>query len=106
MSTVLLVLQIFIVLLLIGVVLLQRTGADGLAGLSGGGHNIMSGKASANALTRITILLAFAFMANSLVLARLAAHETKKPSLAEQLQKETPLLPPMIGGENNGAPAK
>lgn len=71
MATILLILQIFIVLALVAVILIQKTGNDGLSGLSGGGHNFLSSRATGNIFSKMTIILAFAFMANSLALAKL-----------------------------------
>jgi preprotein translocase subunit SecG len=61
---------------LIGVVLLQRS-EGGLGGLGGGGMSgFMTTRGSANLLTKTTRWLAGTFMATSLVLAWLAAHES------------------------------
>ncbi|MDX1975597.1 MAG: preprotein translocase subunit SecG [Rickettsiales bacterium] len=69
MYTILLVIHTIIVLFLIGIVLLQRTDSDGLSGLSGGGGNqFLTGRGSANLMTRTTAILAGAFMITSLVL--------------------------------------
>ncbi|WP_165379685.1 preprotein translocase subunit SecG [Rickettsiales endosymbiont of Peranema trichophorum] len=78
MATTLLILQICIVLSLVCVILLQKTGADGLSGLSGGGHNFLSGKVIGQAFSRFTMFLAAAFIVNSLVLAKLAIVERQR----------------------------
>ena len=69
MTAVILTVHVLIVLALIGVVLLQRSdgGALGLGGGASGGF--MTGRGAANALTRMTSMLAAAFFATSLVLA-------------------------------------
>ncbi len=77
MTTLLLVIQAIIVLCLICVILLQKTGTDSLAGLSGGGSGVFSSKGTANALTRITVFLAIAFVLNSLLIARIINDEHK-----------------------------
>ena len=75
MYTILLVVQTIVVLFLIVMVLLQRTDADGLGGLGGGGGNqFMTGRAAANFMTRTTAWLAAIFMATSLILAVMANH--------------------------------
>jgi preprotein translocase subunit SecG len=74
MTTVLLVIHLIIALALVGVVLLQRSEGGALGGLGGttmGG--MMSGRGSANLLTRTTAFLAAGFMVMSLLLAIVAS---------------------------------
>ena len=68
MYTVLLVIHTLLVLFLIGLILIQRSGDDGLSGLGGGGSNLLSGRAAGNVLTRATAILATLFILTSLVL--------------------------------------
>ncbi len=72
MIKVLLVLHVFVTLALIGVVMIQRSEGGGL-GLGGGQGmgNFMSGRGTANLLTRTTAILGTAFFALSLSLALL-----------------------------------
>ncbi|GGG38146.1 hypothetical protein GCM10010964_27390 [Caldovatus sediminis] len=70
MSTVLLILHLFVTLALIGVVLLQRSEGGGLGiGSSQGMGAFMTGRGTANLLTRTTAILAVIFMALSIALA-------------------------------------
>jgi preprotein translocase subunit SecG len=72
MTTVLLIVHLFVTLALIGVVLIQRSEGGGLGiGSSQGMGAFMSGRGTANLLTRTTAILATAFMALSLTLALL-----------------------------------
>ena len=72
MSTVLLIIHLFVTLALIGVVLIQRSEGGGLGiGTSQGMGSFMSGRGTANLLTRATAILATAFMVLSLTLALL-----------------------------------
>ena len=72
MTTVLTIIQLFVTLALIGVVLIQRSEGGGLGiGTSQGMGSFMSGRGTANLLTRATAVLATAFMGLSLVLALL-----------------------------------
>jgi preprotein translocase subunit SecG len=72
MTTVLLIVHLFVTLALIGVVLIQRSEGGGLGiGTSQGMGSFMSGRGTANLLTRTTGILAAIFMALSLVLALL-----------------------------------
>ena len=78
MITVLLVLQVFVTLALIGVVLIQRSEGGGLGlGTSQGMGGFMTGRGTANLLTRTTAVLAVAFMGISLTLALLYKHSTQ-----------------------------
>lgn len=88
MIEILLIVQIVICLLLIGVILLQRTGADSLSGLSGGGNTgVVSARAAANFLTRTTIILATFFIINSIVLANLSSR-TEGYNLEKKIESE------------------
>lgn len=72
MTTVLLMIHLFVTLALIGVVLIQRSEGGGLGiGTSQGMGSFMSGRGTANLLTRTTAILAAAFFVLSLALALL-----------------------------------
>ena len=72
MNTVLLIIHLFVTLALIGVVLIQRSEGGGLgSGSSQGMGSFMSGRGTANLLTRTTAILAVIFMGLSLTLALL-----------------------------------
>ena len=72
MTTVLTILDIFVTIALIGVILIQRSEGGGLGiGTSGGMGSFMTGRGTANLLTRTTAVLASLFMALSLILALL-----------------------------------
>jgi preprotein translocase subunit SecG len=69
LSTVLLIVHLFVTLALIGVVLIQRSEGGGLGiGTSQGMGSFMSGRGTANLLTRTTAILAAIFMLLSLAL--------------------------------------
>ncbi len=73
MTTVLLIIHLFVTLALIGVVLIQRSEGGGLGiGSSQGMGSFMTGRGTANLLTRTTAILATVFMVLSLVLALLS----------------------------------
>jgi preprotein translocase subunit SecG len=70
MTAVLLIIHLFVTLALIGVVLIQRSEGGGLGiGSSQGMGAFMSGRGTANLLTRTTAILATVFMVLSLALA-------------------------------------
>ncbi|NDB83001.1 MAG: preprotein translocase subunit SecG [Alphaproteobacteria bacterium] len=74
MLNILLIIQIVISILLVTVILIQRTGSDSLSGLSGGGNTgAMSARSAANFLTYTTVILAMLFLLNSILLANLSS---------------------------------
>lgn len=108
MITVILVIHLLIALALIGTVLLQRSegGALGIGGGGGGGMSgFMTGRGTANLLTRITAILAGSFMVTSIALTLLAQGQTGSISILDQ--GEAPLLeqPLTLPELDQGAPA-
>ncbi|MGH6933350.1 MAG: preprotein translocase subunit SecG [Dongiaceae bacterium] len=77
--------HLMIALALIGIVLIQRS-EGGLGNLGGGGAGsmggLMSGRGTANLLTRTTRYLAAAFFLTSLALAWFATHRAAPDSIA------------------------
>ena len=72
MTTALLIVHLFVTLALIGVVLIQRSEGGGLGiGTSQGMGGFMSGRGTANLLTRTTAILATLFFGLALALALL-----------------------------------
>jgi preprotein translocase subunit SecG len=70
LNTILLIIHLFVTIAMIGVVLIQRSEGGGLGiGSSQGMGSFMSGRGTANLLTRATAVLATIFMALSLLLA-------------------------------------
>ena len=80
MHQVLIVIHLLIVLALVGVILMQRSEGGALGGLGGGGgvSGFLTGRGQANALTRVTAILAAAFFATSIMLA-IAAGTSRAP---------------------------
>ena len=87
MTTVFLVIHLILAVTLVTVILLQRSDGGALGGLGGGDAggfgNMLSGRQSANLLTRTTTILATCFIATSLVLAILASRATQAPSILD-----------------------
>ena len=88
MYTVLLVVHTLLVLFLIVLVLIQRSESDGLGGLGGGGNQFLSGRSQANLLTRMTAILAGAFMITSLTLAIMANNMSGR-SIVDTIPEQT-----------------
>jgi preprotein translocase subunit SecG len=84
MTTVILVIHLLLAISLIGVVLLQRSEGGGL-GIGGGGGmgGFLTGRSTANLLTRATAALAGGFMLTSLVLALIANRSSAPTSILD-----------------------
>lgn len=97
MENVVLIIHLVLALLLIGVVLLQRSEGGGLGMGSGGG--VVSNRGAATALAKLTWIFAACFIATSLTLTILAAREAGTGSVADQIgvpaapETEAPALP-------------
>ena len=114
MISILLIIQLFVTVALIGIVLIQRSEGGGLGLGSGQGMgSFMTGRGTANLLTRTTAVLATLFMALSLVLALLYKHggegatsilNTPATPAAHAPVAPAPALPP-VPGEAGSAPA-
>ncbi len=86
MSTVVLVIHLMVAAALVGAVLLQRSegGALGIGGGGGGGGGgFMTGRGTANLLTRVTAGLAAAFFVTSISLTILARQSSAPTSILE-----------------------
>lgn len=89
MFNTLLFVHLIIAILLIIVILLQRTSTDGLSGIGGGNNmGLVSGRSAANFMTRTTVILAVLFFTNALVLANLSSN----PSDGLTKKMETEML--------------
>ncbi|MDR3532695.1 MAG: preprotein translocase subunit SecG [Rhodopila sp.] len=107
MSTVLLIIYLFVALALIGVVLIQRSEGGGLGiGSSQGMGSFMSGRGTANLLTRTTAILAAIFLALALVLALLnrGTSSATRSILDTTAPASTPAPPPPAAPQGPSAP--
>jgi preprotein translocase subunit SecG len=86
---VLLVIHVLIALALVGVVLIQRSEGGGLGIGGGGGGGLVSIRGQANLLTRVTAVLAGAFMVTSIVLAILAGGHRTTGAIVEDAPATT-----------------
>ena len=79
---------------LVATVLMQRSegGALGIGG-GGGGGGFMTGRGTANALTRLTAYLALGFFATSIGLTLLANFERSSGSILDRLNKPAATAP-------------
>ena len=100
MTTVLLVIHLLIAIALVTVVLMQRSegGALGIGG-GGGGGGFLSGRGTANLLTRTTAALALAFFCTSILLAVSSGRKGETGSVFDRVPAA------QTGGTNESAPA-
>lgn len=110
MQLVLLVIHMMIAAALVGVVLLQKSegGALGIGG--GGGGGFLTGRGTANLLTRSTAFLAASFYATSLGLTLLAQHTLPTGSALDKPAASAPAVPgspavQALPGAPDGKPA-
>ncbi|MXU65978.1 preprotein translocase subunit SecG [Oceanomicrobium pacificus] len=97
MENVVLVIHLLLALALIGTVLLQRSEGGGLGiGGGGGGGGLMSGRAAATALTKLTWILAVAFLVTSLTLTIFSARNANTGSVIDRVE--------VTEGDDNLAP--
>jgi preprotein translocase subunit SecG len=94
MATVLLVIHLMIAAALCAVVLLQRSegGALGIGG-SGGAGGFMTGRGTANMLTRVTAGLAAAFFVTSITLTLMAQQNRRAVSPLDRPGAAAPAVP-------------
>ncbi|MDP6430645.1 MAG: preprotein translocase subunit SecG [Rhodospirillales bacterium] len=88
MTAVLIVIHLILAIAMIFIILIQQS-EGGLGGLGGGGGGggmggFMTGRATANLLTRVTAVLAALFMATSLTLAILADSGRERGSILDR----------------------
>lgn len=92
MENVILTVHLILALLLIGVVLLQRSegGGLGMGGGGGGGGGVMTGRQAANALTKLTWFFAIGFLVTSVSLTVIAARKADSGSVVDGLTQPVP----------------
>lgn len=88
MQLIFLVIQVILAVAIIGAILLQKNGGDGLGSLGGGsgisGHSIISGRTSANFLSKATSFLMICFVINCLILGNMAVRQHNAKSVVER----------------------
>jgi preprotein translocase subunit SecG len=99
MIKILLFVHLVVALLLVGVILLQKTSADGLTGISSGSGNnlgIVNIRSSANFMSKLTMVLAAMFFMNALIIGNLSTkledrilHEIEQQDRSIELDLES-----------------
>jgi preprotein translocase subunit SecG len=93
MIILLLAIHVLVAIALVGVILLQKS-EGGALGMGGGGMSgFMTGRSTANLLTRVTAVLAAAFMTTSGLLVIMHNRERAPQSILEQGAPGAPAAP-------------
>ena len=110
MSTVLLILQLILSIVLTVLILLQRSegGALGIGG--GGGGGLMSGRSAATSIVRITSIVGVIFVLNCIALTIVFNRENADTSIFDAPAATDTLTTPATGADNaipieDGVPA-
>src|SRR5262245_19807512 len=106
MERIVMVIHLMIAAALVAVVLMQKS-EGGPLGIGGGGmSNLMTGRGTANVLTRATAILAACFMLTSLILVILPQLGGHRPSIVPQplpvQQQQMPAVPTAPAGQTSG----
>lgn len=89
MENVVLTIHLILALMLIGLVLMQRSEGGGL-GMGGGGGGATTGRGVTSALAKVTWVLAAAFIATSITLTVIAAAKADGSSVIDQIGGTAP----------------
>jgi preprotein translocase subunit SecG len=88
MENIVLSIHLILTLSLIGAVLLQRSEGGGLG--MGGGDGSTAGRSAANAMTKLTWMLAIGFLITSITLTVIAAKNAGEGSVLDRLGLDSP----------------
>ncbi len=110
MTTIILVLQFVLAIILTITVLLQKSSSIGLGAYSGSNESLFGAKGPAGFLAKFTFVIGFLFLVNTLALGYFY-NQSKKSSLAENIKvvkpiKKAPTVPalPTTTTKSNAAP--
>jgi len=103
MSTVLLILQLILSVVLTGLILIQRSegGALGIGGGGGGGGGIMSGRSATTNVVRMTTIVGAIFVANCIALTVVFNMENRDTSILDVTDSPAPLTRTIDSGEES-----
>lgn len=99
MSTVLLIIQLILSIILTGLILIQRSegGALGIGG--GGGGGLMSGRSATTSIVRVTAIIGAIFIVNCLALAVVYQIENRDNLIVDDVTVSQPLTLPSDSSE-------
>lgn len=98
MTSVLLIIQIVLVVLLTIAVLLQKSSSIGLGAYSGSNESVFGAKGPASFLAKLTFLLGFLFVANTVAMGYFYGKENST-SVVDSIVEETSIVAPVAAPE-------
>jgi preprotein translocase subunit SecG len=101
LENVILIIHLILALLLIGVVLLQRSEGGGL-GMGGGSGGTMSARGAATAMTKLTWIFASAFIVTSITLTIMATSGNDSGSVVDTATTDAPAEAPATDAPATG----
>jgi len=101
MTSLLLIVQIVLVILLTIAVLLQKSSSIGLGAYSGSNESVFGAKGPGSFLAKMTFFLGFLFIANTIALGYFYVKAANK-SVVDEIT--TPISAPAPAAQNNTAP--
>lgn len=103
MTSILLIVQIVLVVLLTIAVLLQKSSSIGLGAYSGSNESVFGAKGPGNFLSKITFFLGFLFVANTVAMGYFYGKENKS-SVVDTIVQETVIVAPVAVPVDEAAP--
>ena len=104
MTSILLMVQIGLVVLLTIAVLLQKSSSIGLGAYSGSNESVFGAKGPGNFLTKVTFFLGFLFVANTVAMGYFYGKENKS-SVVDSIVETTAIVAPAAAPVDEAAPA-
>ncbi len=104
MTSVLIIVQIVLVVLLTIAVLLQKSSSIGLGAYSGSNESVFGAKGPGSFLAKITFFLGFLFVANTVAMGYFYAQENNA-SVVDTIIEETTVVAPAAAPTDITAPA-
>ncbi len=104
MTSVLLIVQIALVVLLTIAVLLQKSSSIGLGAYSGSNESVFGAKGPGSFLAKMTFFLGFLFVANTVAMGYFYAQENNT-SVVDTIIEETTVVAPSAASTDATAPA-
>lgn len=95
MTSILLIVQIVLVVLLTIAVLLQKSSSIGLGAYSGSNESVFGAKGPASFLAKITFFLGFLFVANTIAMGYFYSKESNA-SVIDTIIEETTIVAPSV----------
>ena len=104
MTSILLIVQIVLVVLLTIAVLLQKSSSIGLGAYSGSNESVFGAKGPGSFLAKMTFFLGFLFVANTVAMGYFYAQENNA-SVVDTIIEETTVVAPSAASTDITAPA-